>query len=168
MGFEPGTEKNSVCCSFQASLNRAKGLSNAQNFLHFLSLVRKISRKELNEYNAGGMTFLQKGNTFELMAQCVWRLNDKYRRRQIKVAVQGCRLAANFKPLKLMKWQKKHYCLIGIFKFSSFSNYIKVQINCALLLACVISWQNNTFFAITPAGSALIVFRSSPCWISSS
>jgi len=45
----------------QASMNRSRGLSNAQNYLHFLCLIRRISRKELNSYNAGGMTLLQKG-----------------------------------------------------------------------------------------------------------
>ena len=45
----------------KASLNRKKKLSNAQNYLHFTCLIRKIGRKELNSYNASGMTLFQKG-----------------------------------------------------------------------------------------------------------
>ena len=48
----------------KATMNRHKGMKrDPQNLLQFKLLIRKISRNDLNMYNASGMTLLQKGRS---------------------------------------------------------------------------------------------------------
>lgn len=50
----------------QAQLNKRKGLKNVQNLLQFKVLMARLSRSDLDTFNAGGMTLLQKASTYGL------------------------------------------------------------------------------------------------------